>query len=289
MWSSVESWDLLRPCLRNAYKEQSLLEISWPLFSTAYSQCHALQKTKKTHTMVCLLRKDHKTKRQINRHHTNVLSRLFQKCFLPNVVIFVILSLKWSNATQTIVFSADYFHFSSTVRAAGETHLCLAAGWQGQHGGLGHRQAALVVVNTMGHMCSLCRWSAPRTVTHSSREEATVWKCGNVWDRVNEKRYIKKTKQQRHGSPPLMSQWRGEKNTHVHVNTVLHYTKLRCLHWAVELTNSNTPSVIVNHQYLAYFLHVHTADQSWHPSRSSNNPTEVGILVDILFIYYSHH
>lgn len=141
-----------------------------------------------THTMVCLLRKDHKAKRQINWHHTNVLSRLFQKCFLPNVLIFVILGLKWSNATQTIVFSADYFHFISTVRAAGETHLCLAAGWQGQHGGLGHRQAALVLVNTMGHMCSLCRWSAPRTVTHSSREEATVWKSGNVWDRVNEKR-----------------------------------------------------------------------------------------------------
>lgn len=98
----------------------------------------------------------------------------------PNLLIFVILSLKWSNATQTIVFSADYFHFISTVRAAGETHLCLAAGWQGQHGGLGHGQAALVVVNTMGHVCSLCRWSAPRTVTHSSREEATVWKCGNL-------------------------------------------------------------------------------------------------------------
>lgn len=27
-------------------KEQSLLEISWPLFSTAYSQCHALQEKK---------------------------------------------------------------------------------------------------------------------------------------------------------------------------------------------------------------------------------------------------
>lgn len=165
-----------------------------------------------THNGVCLLREDHKTKRQINRHHTNVLSWLFKKKKnLPNVLIFVILSLKWSNATQNIVFSADYFHFISTVRAAGETHLCLAAGWQGQHGGLGHRQAALVVVNTMGHMCSLCRWSAPRTVTHSSREEATVWKCGNVWDTVNEKR-LKKIKQQQHGSPPLMSQWREKKN-----------------------------------------------------------------------------
>lgn len=47
------------------------------------------------------------------------------------------------------------------------THLGLAARWQGQHGGLGHRQAALVVVNTMGHV-----WPpqiTPQTVTHSSR------------------------------------------------------------------------------------------------------------------------
>lgn len=122
--------------------------------------------------MVCLQRKEHKTTRQ------NVLSRRFL-FFGPNLLInnFGILSLKCSNATQIIVFSADYLHLISTVGAVGETHLCLAAGWPGHHAGLGHGQAALVVVNTMGHVCPLCRWSAPRTLTRSSREEATVWKC----------------------------------------------------------------------------------------------------------------
>lgn len=32
-------------------------------------------------------------------------------------------------------------------------HLCLAGRWQGQHSGLGHRQAALMIFHTMGHVC----------------------------------------------------------------------------------------------------------------------------------------
>lgn len=46
------------------------------------------------------------------------------------------------------------------------THFCLIGGWQGQHGGLGHGQAALMVVHTVGHVC-------PSQITEAVRHSAT--------------------------------------------------------------------------------------------------------------------
>lgn len=94
-----------RPCLRLAGS-----------YLARYTQCHALQGKKKkqnmqnlnthTHTTVCLQHKDHKTERQINRRHTNVLSQLLLFFPLPNVIknTFVI--------TNHCVFSR-YFPISS--------------------------------------------------------------------------------------------------------------------------------------------------------------------------------
>lgn len=52
----------------------------------------------------------------------------------------------------------ECFHCIRTLGDAEETHLCLAARWPCQHGGLGHRQVALVLFNTVGHVCPVSRW-----------------------------------------------------------------------------------------------------------------------------------
>lgn len=191
--------------------------------------------------------------------------------------------------TNHCVFSRLFpFHqYSQSGRGNSPLPGCWVAGparWPGpQAGGPCARQHD-------GPYCAPCADGQPHgpSHTHPGKRQlyGSVETCETEWMRNDKKN--KKTTTTRKPTSNVAVTW-GKKNTHVHVNTVLHYTKLRCLHWAVEHTKSNTPSVIVNHQYLAYFLRFHTADQSWHPSCSSNNPTEVGILVDILFIYYSHH
>lgn len=114
------------------------------------------------------------------------------------------------------------------------THLGLAARWQGQHGGLGHRQAALVVVNTMGHV-----WPPQitlQTVTHSSRGDHCV--C------------VSETEKKKRGwrscvYPGCSRPSRSVMNTPLPIfcadnppckhGVALH--KLRCWHWSVECMN----------------------------------------------------
>ena len=63
-----------------------------------------------------------------------------------------------------------------TIESCKDTHLCLAGRRQGQHGGLGHRQAALMIVHTVGHVCpSQITLLSTHSLSHPGRPAAGTY------------------------------------------------------------------------------------------------------------------